>query len=660
MPQPAYSANFISQFGPSKKYTPDTFYFDEASLRPSDDFVISRTIEGEPLSKYGDDIWDLRPYQSSSAKSSRLHFSIAEGAVKEEAKWLVFLLLFVAASGRATGLAISSVMGYWQLIRKLIQHSMKRAINIRDIFENENELIRFVSSISTRQSLLGLSATLTHLLAIPSEVSGYHVFGAAKFEIVTKKRMSLGKWEQCPVIPPRIYFCLIQQLDSFVSEIYTHKDQLFRFLERLLESENFGRHIVTQYLLGYSSKNIEPAFKEASELYDLIGLFEKYGVRTVLALNTLLNKIQHACKLQILIYTGMRNGEALSLKVGALHSVKRNTGKSYKLIGETSKLVGQKKIVSWVTSKDVVKAYRIINRLARMTGKYIGINEKEVPLFIAVSYLCLGHKYHYDGIEIKTASSSWKYKEVYDLFDCTQFRLRESDLQHLEQVNPFRAWESENAFALNSVWRFTAHQFRRSLAFYVAQSSHVSLPSLKRQLKHINREMTLYYCHTKTLPDEYCMDGHISGFIKREKPEADAIAYIYNVLQSTEQLFGAHGKFVEHNVKKSPQDVLLKQDRDDLIKQFKNGEIAYKETPLGACTTIAPCDKRAFRNITACISCDRAVIKPGKLERMIARQSLFVKDLEQMDSNSVEYRTEMSELEALKRFQDKISPRADN
>ena len=156
------------------------------------------------------------------------------------------------------------------------------------------------------------------------------------------------------------------------------------------------------------------------------------------------------------------------------------------------------------------------------------------------------------------------------------------------------------------------------------------------------------------------MEGHISGLIKREKPEADAIAYIYDVLQSTEQLYGAHGKFVEHYTKKSPQDVLLKQDRDDLIKQFKNGEIAYKETPLGACTTITPCDKMAFRNITACISCDRAVIKPSKLERVIKRQSVFVKELEQMDSNSVEYRTEMSELKALKRFQGKISPRADN
>ena len=660
MPKHHYSANFTNPFEESNKSTPGTFYFDKAFSRPSDEFVISRTIEERTLSKYGDDIWDLRPYRTVNYGGARIYFSFAEDAVKEDAKWLMFLLLFIADSGRATGLAIGTVMGYWNIVRKLAQHSMKMTISIQDILENENELIRFVSSINGRDKLLNLSAIFFHLLAITSEKSGYHLPRAAKFEIVSKKLKSTSKNEQFPVIPPRIYFNLIQQLDSFISEIYSHKGQLFRFLERVLESEKFGRHIGTQYHLGYSAKNREPAFKEACELYGLDGLFMKYGVKTIPTFNTLLNRIQHACKLQFLIFTGMRHGEVSSLKVGALRSVKCNTGESYKFIGETSKLVGQKKIVSWITSKDVEKAYRIENKLARVTGKYIGIKECDTPLFIAVSYLCLNNKFKYNGLEFRVASGSWKYKEVYELFDSAKFRIRESDLMYLEQVNPFRAWGSENAFALGSVWRFTPHQFRRSLAFYVGQSALVSLPTLKRQLKHICREMTLYYCHTKTLPDEYCMEGHISGFIKREKPEADAIAYIHHVLQTDEQLFGAHGKFVERNVKKSTQDVVLKQDRDDLINRFKNGEIAYKETPLGACTTITPCDKMAFRNITACIRCERAIIKPSKLERVIARQSLFVKELEQMDSNSVEYRTEMSELKGLERYRNKISPRADS
>ena len=411
MPQHAYSANLISQFGPSKKYTPDTFYFDEASPRPSDDFVISRTIEGKPLSKYGDDIWDLRPYRTTwTNKSARVDFSIAEGTVKEEAKWLIFLLLYAAASGRATGLAISTVMTHWDLIRRLVLHSKDRAICIRDIIENENDLIRFVSSHNKKDKLRYLSNLFFHLLDIPSEVSGYHVLGAARFEIVEKKLKLLGDAEQHPVIPPRIYFNLIQQLESFVSEIYTHKNQLFRFLKKILESKNFGRCIEYQYLLGYSSKGIEPAFREASELYGLSGLFKKYGVRSTHTLTTFLNKIQHGCRLQIHIYTGMRQGEALSLKVGALHSVKRNMGSSYKFIGETSKLVGQKKIVSWVTSKEVIKGYKMLKGLAEIAGKFIKIKKTEVPLFISMSYLGLGNNHHYDGIQITTASAAWKKK----------------------------------------------------------------------------------------------------------------------------------------------------------------------------------------------------------------------------------------------------------
>ena len=92
----------------------------------------------------------LRPYRTVNYGGARIYFSFAEDAVKEDAKWLMFLLLFIADSGRATGLAIGTVMGYWKIVRKLVHHSMKTKICIQDILENENELIRFVSSINSR------------------------------------------------------------------------------------------------------------------------------------------------------------------------------------------------------------------------------------------------------------------------------------------------------------------------------------------------------------------------------------------------------------------------------------------------------------------------------------------------------------------------------
>jgi hypothetical protein len=94
-----------------------------------------------------------------------------------------------------------------------------------------------------------------------------------------------------------------------------------------------------------------------------------------------------------------------------------------------------------------------------------------------------------------------------------------------------------------------------------------------------------------------------------------------------------------------------------LIRQFKKGEIAYKETPLGACTTIEPCDKKALREIAACVTCDRAVIKSTKLNKVIGRQELFVSELEALNPEGVEYRSEKAELDVLKQFRFKVIER---
>src|SRR5690606_37768167 len=130
----------------------------------------------------------------------------------------------------------------------------------------------------------------------------------------------------------------------------------------------------------------------------------------------------------------------------------------------------------------------------------------------------------HDGVQVITSSTSTIGEEIYSLMNSDDFKILAEDTQHLEMVNPFRAWQSEQAFKIGSIWRFTAHQFRRSLAYYVAQSAHVSLPSLKRQLKHISRQMTIYYCQSKVTYDEFNYDEHISQLISREKPGFDAMA----------------------------------------------------------------------------------------------------------------------------------------
>ncbi len=70
--------------------------------------------------------------------------------------------------------------------------------------------------------------------------------------------------------------------------------------------------------------------------------------------------------------------------------------------------------------------------------------------------------------------------------------IEEEDIKELEDIDPFRAWHTEPEFAIGKRWPLTTHQLRRSLAVYANASGLVRLSSLRRQLQHITREMSLY------------------------------------------------------------------------------------------------------------------------------------------------------------------------
>ena len=93
--------------------------------------------------------------------------------------------------------------------------------------------------------------------------------------------------------------------------------------------------------------------------------------------------------------------------------------------------------------------------------------------------------------------------------------------------------------------------------------------------------------------------------------------------------------------------------REVTMKRFKKGELAYKETILGGCTNQGPCDQVAVQLLrTACVSnnCKNLVGKLSKLELVIKAQEKFIENL---DPNSVEFRTEARELTCLVEARDR-------
>ena len=80
----------------------------------------------------------------------------------------------------------------------------------------------------------------------------------------------------------------------------------------------------------------------------------------------------------------------------------------------------------------------------------------------------------------------------------------------------------------------------------------------------------------------------------------------------------------------------------------------YKETALGACISPFPCDYRLVHSLYSCASCSGAIIKKEKMDNMIIQQKKSIEYLYNTYGDTIEYRTEISDLEELEKYRNKL------
>lgn len=326
-------------------------------------------------------------------------------------------------------------------------------------------------------------------------------------------------------------------------------------------------------------------------------------------------------------------------------------------MGQTTKLTDEiTKITRWVTCEQAAKAIYVAQAIADVIYLKLGINElkdtdigrsTDYPLFVGRGYL--GFTAH------RTKSFSAPY--VNSRFEKNRLittwvpLIEKEDIKELESIDPFRDWRSEEKFAVGQRWPLTTHQYRRSLAVYASSSGMVSLSSLRHQLQHITEEMTIYYAKGSAYAKDLVQDQkeHFYNDYQKAQPESQALAYIAQVLLADEPIFGAHGTWLERRIERG--EPITKDNHKETINLFKRGEIAYKITPLGGCTTVEPCDKRAMGSIVSCLDCSKAVIKLTKIDRVIQVQEVY---LRRLDPDSVGALAKKKDLEDLILYREKI------
>lgn len=609
--------------------------------RVEDDTVVTRDTSGNNVSLFGDDTWDIRAY-AAGPRSTHLYFrshlpdgvsrTLSEATTRQWKQVMYFLMHeatdMVPASGTLQARSIN--------LREFTFFAAARQLTLYDGLSNVAVVLDYAAQAGMESKAQRLHSILVKLHRLGVETTGLRVPLVQLHKPLLKRWAQHAGYSQYPAIPTRIYqhFLSTCQHDLCIAEDVA--DVLSDYLARVYAGERLG----------------VPA-----ELVSTATHFRCEDPRYVAS--SLVASITALCQLVILSFTGMRAAEAETLPYSCLSESRLDGVTRYTIEGVTTKLSGGRaRRACWVTSPLAARAIRLAQRLSgeahRAHGAqgYAESTDGSHLLFCRMG-LPIGPRHGY--VTNRAASKVANYIEAFRerVFPTITFE----DIAELKRVDMHRAWEDEPKYALGQQWPFTRHQLRRSLALYAHRSGLVTLPTLKRQLQHLTHEMSTYYARGSAFAKGF-IDTDKRHFAKEwaeTQGLSEYLAYAEQVLFADERLFGGHAAWTQSRaVQASPVSVY---SREQTIRKFEKGELAYRETVLGGCASVEPCRSTPLDWMRLdCLesNCRNLIVVPSKLQRVIKAQQATVGKLRAVDETSVEYRIEAQTLQRLLDAQEKL------
>ncbi|HGQ7284852.1 TPA: integrase [Pseudomonas aeruginosa] len=611
--------------------------------KPSSDFVLCRDAKGNATAVYGERVWDFNPYRLSAKKLARIRFDTVfnesgqqQQALIEEAKHLLYCLIYFAGGGRLGKLSASTFCQYWLLLRLAIQFCYEQkqkpmvgVLSLRQIFTVPVYLAAFIGQSSFDKKVF--SGVLKGLARVGEERLGYAVINPAKFNL------SRPEHKQHPVIPTRIYLNLINLTGDLLNQLYVGVGRFESFIACFAD-EHYGITYDRQNSLGVGGKahwrpDMGRAIKDHGLTSVFVGDFECSGRRN---LQLRLLRMQYVVKTVIHLYTGMRDQEVMRMLYHCLsdqavrqavvddQGIERDKQRSVKLLSTTTKFTGYNKETAWFAPGEVVKAVKVAQAICRGLAKLYKIElDARCPLFLNPSIV----GYARNSAEVGVTSFTARGTQGTALHGLS---IQPEDLQELAQSDPSRDFCNEPAFAVGQPWPLTSHQFRRSLAFYGSSSGFLSLPTLRAQFKHMTTKMSRYYAngyenlrtifgyYDEKKKDFVLPSNHFAFEYQMAMPMSVANQLIADLLFNEEPLFGGTGSYMEKQKERvKAGEIQIEDVRADTEQRVKSGAISYRPTLLGGCTKAGRCDSYLLGDYTECLSCESAIIKPYKLNAAI-------------------------------------------
>ncbi|EIK9884157.1 hypothetical protein LKW57_002139 [Salmonella enterica] len=625
---------------------PDPIY-SSCKSHPLPSHVISRNINGETISIYSNDVWDFSCYDKKNRRCllSFKHWAKGEigdliNTIISDLKKIVFAYIWYRDGKKHQ---VKNISNLGSTLNILARYCMESNISISELLISKQHLNNCLMSLSP-----GTMYDVRRFLLSFNEVeSKYKPFDICDLKKLVEMNATIISYrnnlKQFPPIPPRIYLSYINSITSNIKLLVEHIDF---FLDFILEIKSKYSEICK---LSHNSRYIytPPEFNIVNIInrHDLELIFNCFSAnKNIKGVLYLLNSILFICRLAIQMFTGMRIDEATNLHLDCAQIYHKNGQINYIINGRTTKLMERN--AQWVTNEVGYNATCIASKISHLIVNQLenySNDIENIPLFVRTSYLGLGRNVSYVKNSVILSAELAPYDEMKKI-PWLNVMITEEDVNELKRIDPFRAWESESKFNIGQYWSVQTHQFRRSLALYASRSGLVRLTSLRRQLQHLSTQMTLYYSRGSAFAQNLISNDktHFAAEYQEIQNYTQALDYVNLIILSDNKLFGTQGTIIKNNIK---NNIFI--DKKETIKLFKSGRLAYTETCLGGCTTLEACTQRATRSLVSCLSCENAIIKKDKLELVIKAQ---YKLLDQIDENSLTYRTEKQDLQLFEKY----------
>ncbi|WP_206478017.1 hypothetical protein [Halomonas sp. KRD171] len=603
---------------------------------PGFQHVMSRDANGNIVSVYGDPTWDFSMFVGASPRFHIEDFiqeiSSKENADEYRQEFKLILFRFIYSS-RAR--AINSISELFNILKRHVRFAAAKGLSIRESLKERSTLdyIVYNPELDKRQiarrlvdakvlfsSLHKISTNLDEFDFFPSDI----MFSYLAELLKEYPLISL----QTPVIPTRILSRRIQICFDYINKFIELKD----IYESLFE---FRYSYVNSYIRNGGSPKVArdyaaEEFKEEIKKEKYSEFINYFDVKEFQNLRGLSGKVRLPIREMIHAFSGMRNKECNSIAMDGfqLKTIGRH---SFPVIRSyTTKMARDSGyFADWVTSPEIERAFqaaKIINFTALryqydLTPEQI--DESTVPLFLSTDARMMdsnptGALYDFPLQKPSLRGSKWKKHRIN--LD-TEMIVTNEDIAEILAIDPFASIDSlKPGIEVGKPFEFQSHMYRRSLAVYAARSGLVSLPTLKKQFKHIAIQTSAFYGNDAAfaknfvLPksDDLVFDSAVisqRSFIKEFQDEliTGQTDVLYDeVITADEIVFGGMGTQIQKQKFSGTLPTVL-TDRAKTKKKIKQGRLRYAETPLGGCMATEVCDRIAFSSITTCVGCASSV-----------------------------------------------------